>query len=347
MSTTVSGSLSNQWIQCRKEQPRLRIRDAARSMGVSEAALLASFAGTSVIRLRPEFGALLTQMPTLGKIMCLTRNEACVQERKGVFGSVDVSNKQVGLVVGEEIDLRLFFSAWAFAFAVLDDDAAGFKNSIQFFDQQGEAVLKVYLTNESDPGEFEKMIRAFATSQQEKTIQVMPPKPAPVYKDEDLDVDLFRAEWAALKDTHDFFPLLRKFSISRLGALKNAGPFAKELQTGVVQELLETAAREQWQLMVFVGNQGAIQIYTGEVQKIVAIPGWINVMDPDFNLHIKTTAIASAWLVKKPTVDGLVHSLEVFDAAGELLVQFFGKRKPGMPESEQWRRGIIKTSDRC
>jgi putative hemin transport protein len=41
--------------------------------------------------------------------------------------------------------------------------------------------------------------------------------------------------------------------------------------------------------------------------------------------------------VKKPTVDGMVTSLETFDAHGELIAQFFGARKPGIPEKPEWR----------
>lgn len=345
MSTSSTVSLRDQWINTRKENPRLRIRDAASAMGVSEADILASFAGTSVIRLEPRFADIIQQMPSLGKVMCLTRNEACVHERKGIFEGVDVSNKHVGLVVGPDIDLRLFFGPWAFAFSVQEDEAAGFKTSFQFFDHQGLAVFKVYATADSDLAAFEVLTRQFSLPQQEKTLVLLPAKPAPVYKDEEVDGVAFRADWAALKDTHDFFPMLRKYSISRLGALTLAGEFATELNAEVVQRMLEKASADQWEIMVFVGNQGNIQIHTGPVKKIVEIPGWINVMDPDFNLHLKTTDIASVWLVKKPTVDGLVHSLEVFDAGGEMIAQFFGKRKPGVPEATNWREGVLRLAE--
>lgn len=72
------------------------------------------------------------------------------------------------------------------------------------------------------------------------------------------------------------------------------------------------------------------------VKKILEIPNWINVMDPLFNLHLRLDHINSVWMVKKPTEDGLVHSVEVFDVSGELIVQFFGKRKPGSPELSAW-----------
>ena len=89
--------------------------------------------------------------------------------------------------------------------------------------------------------------------------------------------------------------------------------------------------------MVFVGNDGIIQIHTGEVEKVLEARGWFNVMDERFNLHINQTEIASAWIVKKPTDVGVVSSLEIFNRRSENVALFFGKRKPGIPEKEEWR----------
>jgi putative hemin transport protein len=49
-------------------------------------------------------------------------------------------------------------------------------------------------------------------------------------------------------------------------------------------------------------------------------------------------------VVEKLSVDGVVTSVEVFDTAGEMIVQFFGKRKPGSPELEDWRALTKKLS---
>jgi putative hemin transport protein len=64
---------------------------------------------------------------------------------------------------------------------------------------------------------------------------------------------------------------------------------------------------------------------------------WFNVLDDSFNLHLREDRIASAFVVWKPTDDGVVTSLELFDAEGELIASLFGKRKPGQPEDEAWR----------
>jgi putative hemin transport protein len=90
-------------------------------------------------------------------------------------------------------------------------------------------------------------------------------------------------------------------------------------------------------MMVFVSNPGVIQIHSGVISNISVTKGWLNIMDLDFNLHLRQDQIASAWVVRKPTVDGLVTSLELFDHTGELILMLFGLRKPGIPENIQWR----------
>jgi putative hemin transport protein len=73
------------------------------------------------------------------------------------------------------------------------------------------------------------------------------------------------------------------------------------------------------------------------VHKVFESNGWFNVMDEDFNLHLREAGVATSWVVRKPTTDGLVTALELYDAAGELVAQFFGERKPGKPELPAWR----------
>ena len=64
---------------------------------------------------------------------------------------------------------------------------------------------------------------------------------------------------------------------------------------------------------------------------------WLNVLDPTFHLHLRTDHIDQVWAVRKPTEKGHVTSLEAFDAEGNLLIQFFGKRIEGQDERPQWR----------
>lgn len=330
------------WTQFRSENPQTRIRDAAKELGASEAELLATQIGETVIRLNDNFDELLQEFHTLGRIMALTRNEEIVHERKGEYKNVEVMNGhgKMGLVLGDDIDLRIFFSNWHFGFAVTSENPRGTLRSFQFFDIDGTAIHKVFLTDASDLSAYEKLVEKYRSDDQSQTLKVTPKLTEKDEKsDAEIDVEGFREAWAAMQDTHDFFGMTRKFGVSRRQALRLADKeMAFQVPTDTYQYILRSASETKLPIMVFVGNAGIIQIHTGEVEKVLEARGWFNVMDEEFNLHINQDEIAAAWIVKKPTSDGIVSSLEIFNKQGENVALFFGKRKPGIPEKEEWRK---------
>lgn len=335
METTID-TLKERWAALKAEQPQTRIRNAAEALGVSEGELIATQVGETVTVLNPDFQAILTEVEKLGKVMALTRNDECVHERKGVYLNPDFSSPHAQLFVGEDIDLRIFLSQWKFAFAVVEGD----RKSLQFFGKDGMAIHKIYLTKDSNDQAFEELVEKFKAEEQNPGItpEAIAPK-APEKSDEEIDIAGFQQAWKDLKDTHDFFMMLRKFGVSRTQALRLAPDetFAKKIDNEKVVKMLEEASSREIPIMVFVGNRGNIQIHTGNVKNVMWHGPWINVMDPDFNLHLDTTRIAETWVVRKPTEDGTVTAIEVFNKEGEIIVQFFGKRKPGIPELETWR----------
>ncbi|MCB1137175.1 MAG: heme ABC transporter ATP-binding protein [Leptospiraceae bacterium] len=330
--------LKERWDQLKKEDPRLRIRDAAHRLQVSEMDLLCTRTD-DVVYLRPEFKEIMAAMGSAGKVMALTRNEACVHERKGTYQDIS-ANGPMGLVVGPDIDLRIFYSGWRHAFLVTDNIRGTIRKSIQFFDGYGQAIHKIYETEDSQPGALEALAQKFRNDDQSMDLEVNPvPEPTPL-NDQYGEVDkaALLQEWSELKDTHDFFGMLKKHKCHRLQSMELAeGKFTTLLQNQSPTRMLELAAQKEQEIMVFVGNPGMIQIHTGPVENIKPLNEWINVMDPDFNLHLRTDLIVKVYLVEKPTSEGTVTSVECFDQFGEMIVQFFGKRKPGIPEQESWR----------
>ncbi|MDC8103197.1 hemin-degrading factor [Chryseobacterium sp. PTM-20240506] len=334
MSTLVN-ELREKWDALKEENPHLRIRNAALQLGVSEADLLVTNIGEGVTVLKPEFQNILTDVEQLGKVMALTRNDECVHERKGIYQNGDFSSPHAQLFVGEDIDLRIFLNSWKFAFAVVEGD----KKSLQFFGKDGLALHKIYLTKDSNEKAFDAIVEKYKAEDQNGvfSFEAIAPKPAEK-PDSEIDAEAFKKAWVELKDTHDFFMMTRKFGVSRTQALRLAPEgYAKKIDNAKVVNVLEDASEKNVPIMVFVGNRGIIQIHTGHVKKTLWHQQWFNVMDPDFNLHLDVTKIEEAWIVKKPTEDGEVTAIEIFNKEGDFIVQFFGKRKPGIPELQEWK----------
>lgn len=340
MKTETQETLKERWDALLKDKPKLRIRDAAAELGVTEAELLATGCGNNVTRLAGDWTQLIKDLPTLGRVMCLTRNEHAVHERYGEFRQIDFFHG-MGQVVGPDIDLRLFMNQWQNGFAVTDITPDGDRQSFQFFDGHGEAIHKVYLQKESNYGGYGVILNKFRSEDQGTAQAVQPaPAPRPELPDAEIDVAGFQQAWLEMKDTHAFFVIMGKFRVGREQALRLAPEgYARKVSVASTRQMLETASSTDTPIMVFIGNRGCLQIHTGPVKNIKMFgEEWLNVLDDEFNMHLRDTAVASAWVVKKPTVDGDVTSLELFDAKGNNLVLFFGKRKPGEPEDEAWRK---------
>jgi len=334
-------SLKEQYLAFKAENPKKRIRDIAAALNVSEAELLMTSLGENVIILENTFDALLKEITGLGYVMALTRNEYCVHERKGIYEKVSFS-PHAGLVLGPDIDLRLFMSQWKLGFAVEDNNLKSF----QFFDGNGVAIHKIYLTDKSNVENYHELVARFRKADQQAVVLfATEPAAKPALPDEEIDVAAFQEAWTGLQDTHEFFGLLKRFNLNRTQALRLApAGFAKQISAGDFKGIVQHCAEQQVPIMVFVGNHGCIQIHTGTVTRIVEMDTWFNVLDPEFNLHLRMDAVVAVWHVVKPSADGDVNSIELFDKEGEMIVQLFGKRKPGLPELTEWREILANIS---
>jgi putative hemin transport protein len=347
--------LRNKWNEVKQQQPNLHDRELAAEIGVSEAELVAAQLGVSAVRLQGPWENLLLEFHRVGRVMTLTRNEAFVQERYGVFPKPDPAgekpsfsggpknhisfNHGVGLVLGA-IDLRLFMSHWHFGFACEQQRGEKLVRSFRFFNQDGSSVFKVYLQPESDVAAFEKLRAQFKYANQEETLPVKAlPVPQAELPDSEIDKDGFLAAWQELKDTHSFHPMLGKFKVGRLQALRLAeGRFTQRFEKNSPGRAIQLANDSEQEIMLFLSNPGCIQIYAGPIQNIKVVENWFNVMDKEFHMHLREDLIAEAWLVRKPTTYGEITSIEFYDANGENIGLIFAKRHEPKVSPPKWDR---------
>ena len=85
---------------------------------------------------------ILGALEAVGETKCICRNEYAVHEQVGQFTHQHLSG-HAGLVLNPRaLDLRLFLNQWASAFHISEATARGERQSIQFFDHHGDALLK-------------------------------------------------------------------------------------------------------------------------------------------------------------------------------------------------------------
>jgi len=326
----------------KEEEGPVRARAAAAALGVPEAALLEAMELDGSARRLSVSGMevvpLIERLPDVGDVMVLTRNEYCVHEKTGTFENLRF-NARMGSALGREIDLRMFLTKWATGFHVVDVSPKMTRHSLQFFDPTGTAAFKIYAVEGTDLDAFVALAEDY-TDRAPKPLDFAAPEPARQDRpDSEIDVEDLRGRWSRLGNGHQFNRMLAELGIGRLQALRLAGEeFARPVPVTSVEQMLNSVAESGLPIMCFVRGPGCVQVHSGPVRTIKRAGGWLNVLDPRFNLHLKDDAIASCYLVcKTSTEKGLnITSLDSFDADGDVICQFFPVREEGAAQPEAW-----------
>lgn len=325
--------------EARSQNPKMRERDLANLLGVTEAEFVASFVGHGVRRIEPRFEYLFPGLQDAGVVMALTRNESAVHEKIGPFEKF-INGKRAALMLGEQIDTRMFPTNWVHGFAVEKSDGKDVRRSLQFFDAHGDAVQKIHSRAETDMDAWDRLVNKLVLDDQ--TPDVLPVVTVAEPFSRKLPADgvetVLRDRWQGMTDPHQFHGVLRELELDRVSAFELAGDsWAWPLDKGAVPALLRLAASENIPIMCFVGNRGCIQIHSGPIVTVMDKGPWINVMDPNFHLHLRTNHIHEVWAVRKPADTGHVTSIEAYNSDGKQIIQFFGVRGEGNAERSDWR----------
>ena len=309
-------------------------RDIAAEIGISEAELTAARVGHDAVRLSDDVRAIIAALEQVGETKCICRNEYAVHEQIGRFTNQHLSG-HAGLVLNPRaLDLRLFLSQWASVFHLND----GGRQSVQFFDPHGDALLKVYATGETDMAAWDALLAAH--TQNEPTALTIRVVEEAKYADT-ADGAALESEWRAMTDVHQFFGLLRKYRLSRQQAFRLVSDdLACRIDAGALPRLLETVHSEGNEIMIFVGNRGCVQIFTGALEKLKPMRGWLKIFNNTFTLHLREDSVDEVWVTRKPTSDGHVTSVEIFAKDGTQVAQLYGQRSEGHPEQTLWRSQV-------
>ncbi|WP_034947258.1 hemin-degrading factor [Erwinia oleae] len=331
-------SLYQRYQALKAEQPKTYARDLAGLLGVSEAELTQARTQDDAVALRPDFTALLPALEAVGETKSITRNAYAVHEQVGRYENLHLGG-HAGLILNPRaLDQRIFPSQWKSVFALLEKTARGDRHSIQIFDAHGDAVLKIYATPETNMAAWQALLAAFSV----KEASALAVSPAlPVTYNEQPDPALIEQEWHAMTDVHQFFGLLKRHNISRQQAFRAvASDLAQKVDNSALSELLKLAQNDGNEIMIFIGNRGCVQIFTGVVEKLMPMENWLNIFNATFTLHLMEDTIAESWITRKSTANGTVTSLELFAADGTQIAQLYGQRTEGEPEQARWREQI-------
>lgn len=281
-------ALAEQWRTLRAAHHHLHSPDAARRLHVPEAALMASHQGQGAWSLKSDLSDLLKPMEQWGRVILVARNGLGVGM---VLGSgVCVSSRDGWLVMQEPAGLSELFvqpSAIHEVWLLEDQDAHGHTFSVNAFDGQGHAILRVFLMSKQGREIALPHLRGFET-------------------------DRVRGAWAAAAPTATLAHPAQTAACFSDAVPDHDQNRPTETSRGshetVIRYFEQSAERAGPVTLRFCGAAVGFQ-YHGPFGKTSTTPGAVHAHDTGFKLHLRLDAAINV------TVDS-VHGLIVREEAG-------------------------------
>jgi putative hemin transport protein len=302
LSLSPPNELTTRWRRLRDLDPFVSIADAASRLDVVEADLVAALCGMGVLRLDRAFGDFVQALPSLGRVRAITRNAYASIETRGSYP--DAAAGCAG--AAGEIGARFFLDQWRHGYAVDDETTGESATGIFFYDGRGEAVHELHVEPDTDRRKLAQLLDLFACY------------------DQSPGEELVCASRHLLVPRRDLAAWLRRADDARPAAV-----------AGVV-ELLDVARREAVPVSVAVHSTGVVQRYSGLLHEVARVDGGFSLEAAWVRARVRTRALAEAWTVRAPSLDGPATSVALLDARAHVVFSVSGARWPGKPEPPLW-----------
>jgi putative hemin transport protein len=295
--------------------------DAARDMGVTEAEPLAAWCGeraaVSTRRLTGDWASLIETLPVLGPVKTVTSNGCVLLEVEGGFEDVELS-PPTGRAIGRA-ESRFSFDRWRFGFSTCEQRERTVRSSVRFFDRFGTSIHQVELVRGSHPPDFDSFLGDWTSEDQSPRIVVerAPPRP-PERADHTVDVLGLRRAWTTmLGDLHETDSFLHHLQLSDVQALRLAGPeIAFPIPRETVREVFASCRDYTLPITLLVGNHGMTQRCVSTLRAVSHAASQLTLRGAGCELHIREDLVESAWIVRRPSKQGMAARLELYGRDG-------------------------------
>lgn len=293
--------------------------------------------GDRVLRLQDEPAALLKRLYRLGDLEAGTCNRACLLCQTTSYQRLAYSSGcGVGRLRHGAVTMDVFPRQWALALAVVAPVAGVRAGTLLFFDVHGALQYQLQVPGDRGRHAFEELVCAMLHPEQ----TLLPrPQPAPVPQDTGrVNLAALEQGWSVLREPQDFTALLRRHGVRRLRAYRLVrDKFARPVSLDSVPALLTLGALRQAPLSLRCGNKGCVQRFEG----VLPLPVWqgarLSLCRAGMRFNLSLREVASVWRVRKPSAEGVITTIELFDAAGERVLTISSGRSRGRLELPSWR----------
>jgi hypothetical protein len=104
----------------------------------------------ALVPILPRWAVLFRGLKTFGEVISFCRNSCAALASAGVYPEVLTTPCGRSAQGGGDSALEFFFPAWARAFVTVEEKAGDWLYAVEFHDNCGDVIHKVFLTSESD-----------------------------------------------------------------------------------------------------------------------------------------------------------------------------------------------------
>lgn len=329
------------WEAAQRQAPPVRQRDVADAIGVSEAALVGARAAyddaqTLDLPERADVTALIGELSRAGPAAFLARTPGCELE---IIGEIDAlspleaaaQSADFRIVAGRgqgETSIRP--ARLGAAFFVTDFSGADARESVQLFDDRGDASLKIHPGPQTRRAYFRRIAELFDASAQERDVaagRAGARAGAPA----GTNWTAFEARWLQTRTRAEIDALLDGGDAPRPTAYRALSQdLALQVDLGAPHRLLLGAAQTQTEVSIRVQNGGVSQTFSGPVRRVVQNGLLLNILDAHLHLQIDLACVSEVWIVKAPIGDAVLTWVDLVGADGASVCQLFGRRPDGL-----------------
>ena len=311
-------ALKQEWTELCLAIPRLRIREAAATLNVSEAELLATGCGSTVTRLNLDWPEIFKALPTIGTVMALTRNDFAVHETTGLYTVIHHSDEGCR-VKSDAANLQLLPQVIHAAFGVMEPSLNETRFSLQFFAADGSAIHKIYMTADSDLSRYHALVKQLTSADQSQHQTIDSPPRFTRFNIATFNSRCVTQTMHRHRDSEDFYTGLMTMGIVS-NQVETDTSTLDFLTPDLLEPLLNKIAAQGLSISICVRNFGCIQVYQGPIHNIRITGPWFNILDEHFSLHLNTEAM-SGFRVKTQSTDEkqVLKILEFVDANHQII----------------------------
>ncbi len=258
-----------------------RHREIASFLNVTELELVDSHVGVTklesiktsphlarAIRLKPLWANIIQDIQGFGEVMSLTRNAHAVHENLAFYKHTS-SSDGVGMVLSDELAIHLMFERWECGYLFEECKSNVLQRSIQFFNEFGESVHKVFLLPHSHHWYFDDLAKKWADSNQDPGVTVQ--------EKSEHDQHLGKGALAAMIE-------------GRYADQKELIGFDE------AQLLLSSVVQAKLPLIIIVQNDGVEQSHDGVLDEVREHKEWLHLSNQQFNCHLQLSQIPKIFI---------------------------------------------------